>query len=103
MAFEIGGSIQEKRDQMAAIAAAHVAALKAALEPLQLELDALEVEQDTLFPPAQRMVQWPSSSQTRIYLNHTNARLTVVRSIATQTSDGAASSSSVDGDVSMSS
>ena len=57
MAFEIGGSIQEKRAQMAAIVAAHAAALQAALDPLQFELDALEVEQATLFPPAQRMVQ----------------------------------------------
>ena len=108
MAFEIGGSIQEKRAQMAAIVAANAAALQAALDPLQFELDALEVEQATLFPPAQRLVQWQavdsalsSGQAVRVYLHHTNARLTVVRDIATQTSDDS-TSSSADGDESMS-
>ena len=103
MAFAISSSIQEKRDEIAAVVAVNKAVLATALQPLQTELDALEADRDTLFPPAQRMAQWLSASHTRTCLHHKHARLIVVRSIATRTSDDAAKASSDDGDDSMSS
>ena len=85
MAFELGGSIAEKEAQIRELVAAADDNLRLALTPLMQELAALRLERDQLFPPQPAPQPVAGDTRTRMHLHHTNARLVLVRDVATQT------------------